>query len=302
MGLASGCGSGARSGNEIQPSKNLNTLSDLNLTSWDELESELQAAFPKTLGPEQSIYDCILESKRAKTVYADGTLPLWRQMSESGFSLISILGYRCIAEDSPAQEFHAALQVLSRRESGASLLLFAKPLTVVNEARLTPGHSATFTKFICDPAHQNLDLHGVTAFLNRDFLVAWAANTDLATVPPEVQAMAVSSSYTASIEQGTPLPESIRRTFDSFATSSSDRLAVFVWHAPDTTDPRTLKAAIERLLRDDTVSDHMYQIALYQKLDLIKATVVEARNLGLSPKQQARFDAFIDTAAKHSAK
>lgn len=291
VGLTSGCGPSANKGS-------LKTLSDLQFASWGELESELRPDTPGTLKAGESVYDQILETDAATTIWADGTPELWQELCKSGSTMVSLLGYRCIAEKVPQWKFQAALHVLSRRKGG-SMLIFIQPLQLLNDAKLTEDSSAAFTKFISSPDSEELDLREVTSFLSSEFLSGWAAKADLPTAPAEVQALAVSSAYAASVDHGTPMPESVERAFSSFAESTSDRLAVFVWHAPDSIDKDELVAAITRLLRDDTVSEPMYQAALYQKIDFIKANINPA-DLNLNARQQARFDEFLKEAAKHA--
>ena len=297
VGLVSGCGPGGCTAPTSQTPGSLKTLSDLRFASWGELKSELRPDTPGTLKAGESVYDRILDTDAATTIWSDGTPTLWQELCKSGSTMISLLGYRCIAEKFPQWNFQAALHVLSRRKKGGSMLIFIQPLQLLNDAKLTEDSSAAFTKFISAPGSRELNLRDVTAFLNSEFQSGWAAKADLPTAPPEVQAMTVSSAYAASVADGTPIPESVERTFNSFAESTSDRLAVFVWHAPDSIDKDKLVAAITRLLRDETVSDPMYQGALYQRVDFIQANMNPA-DLDLSVGQRARFDEFLKRAAK----
>ena len=229
-------------------------------------------------------------------IHANGTTALWAAMCDSGSPLVSLLGFRCIAEKSQPDAFGAALAVLASRRN-ASLYLFPAQLQLLNEALPTAVNKNTFSQFVTDPKHDALKLDDVTAFLDEEFLHDWAVNSELQSVPGKVQSLAVGAVYAKSLEDGSPIPDSVATIFNSFEKASGDRLAVFVWYAPETFESSRLKAAIERLLQDDNVSSGMYQIALSQKIAFVKSHV-DPKAFELSPVRKQRYDRFRQSAAK----
>lgn len=218
-------------------------------------------------------------------------------MCDSGSPLVSILGFRCISEKSREDAFLAALAVLAHR-GNASMYLFPEPIRVVNEAKPTEGNKISFFRFVTDPKHKQLKLDDVTSFLNQDFLQDWAFTADLQSVPAKVQAMAVGEVYAKSLADGSSIPTSVAKIFDSFDKSFGDRLAVFVWYAPESDD--RLSAAITRLLQDDQVPLGMYQIALSQKIKFLESNI-RSDTLELTPEQQQRYDRFRQSAARRES-
>ena len=276
-------------------SSDIRSLGDLGLSTWPQLEEKLDADLPRTLADDGSVYDRIADGAVAKSIYANGTPELWAAMCESGSPLVSLLGFRCVTEKSQNGTFRRALAVLAHRGS-ASLELFAKPLLVVNEASPIRDNKKVFSDFVTNPKHVELKLDDVTAFLNEHFLCDWPATAELETVPAKVQSLAVSAVYAKNIEDGTALPPSVAKLFDSFDKSSGDRLAVFVHYAPPTTESGRVKAAIERLLQDDEVGIGPYQLALSKQFDFIDAHV-DFNTLKLKPQYQQRYDRMRQSAA-----
>lgn len=283
--VATGCGS-----------SDIRSLRDLGLSDWPQLEANLSAAVPKTLASNESVYDRILDAEAAKTIHANGTPDFWAEMCDSGSPLVSVLGFRCINENSQQDAFHAALAVLAHRTT--SLYLFPEPARLVNDAKPTEGNKNTFYQFVTNPKHEKLKLDDVTSFLNQDFLQDWALTADLQSVPAKVQAMAVGEVYAKSLADGSSVPVSVAKIFDSFDKSFGDRLAVFVWYAPESDD--RLSAAIARLLQDDQVPLGMYQVALSQKIKFIKSSI-HADALELTAEQQQRYDRFCQSAARRES-
>lgn len=279
-------------------SSEITSLDDLGVSDWAALQAKLAADVPQTLRPDESVYDRILDSRTAKAVNTRGTRSLWLSMCSSGEPLVSLLGFRCVAENLPDDSFQAALATLANRGSN-SLYAFAEPLRCVNEAKASDENKAAFTQFVTDPKNGNLKLNEVTAFLDETFLYDWAVGADLSSVPASVQTLAVGQVYSVSNDKGSVIPDSVAATFNSFEKHSGDRLAVFVWYAPASIDEPRLRDAIERLLQDDEVSTGMYQLALHQRIDFIKNHIDTAK-LQLSPAHQQRYDGFRESAGKRN--